>query len=86
MILWSKRFLPLWEKYGAKHIGLWNTSIGDNYEIVRLFAYDDFAHLERFNKFLAEDKEGQKLVEDISSNIVSANMKILRPVGYSPLQ
>ena len=83
---WSRTSLPMWEKYGAKHIGSWDTFIGDYWEVVRLFAFDDLAHLERYERFLAQDKEGQELVKELASYIVSISRKILRPAAYSPLQ
>ena len=83
---WSTRSLPIWEKYGAKHIGSWETSIGESFEIVRLFAFDDLTHFERFNKFLSQDKDGRKLVRELAPYMVSVTQKILRPATYSPLQ
>ncbi len=83
---WATRSLPMWEKYGAKHIGSWDTIIGEYYEVTRLFAFDDFAHLERFEKYLLEDKEGMELNKDLSSFFQSISRKILRPASYSPLQ
>jgi hypothetical protein len=77
---------PLFEKYGAKIIGVWTTDIGGaSNEVVYILAFQDLAQREQvFQQFRADPeyqnyrKEGVR-VESIAS-------KILRPTDYSALQ
>ena len=83
---WSKKSLPLWEKYGAKHVGSWSTVIGKGHEIVRLFAFEDLAHYEKFQQFLWQDEDGQRLRFELDRYIADYDIKFLMPAEYSPLK
>ena len=83
---WSKTSLPLWEKYGAKHIGSWSTAIGKANEITRLFAFESLAHYEKFQAFLFKDEEGRKLQQEIFQYLAGSTFKFLVPAYYSPLK
>ncbi|MFC2058505.1 NIPSNAP family protein [Chloroflexota bacterium] len=84
--LWSKESLPLWEKYGAKHIGSWSTVIGRSNEIVRLFAFKNLAHYERFRQLVQQDKDAQAVLTKFSSFLAGSDIKCLLPAAYSPLR
>ncbi|MFC1981825.1 NIPSNAP family protein [Chloroflexota bacterium] len=77
--VWLKESLPYWEKHGIKHIGSWETVIGDAHEVFRLFAFDDFAHYERWRRFLSDDEEGKQLSRRMFSYLTRSVRKILRP-------
>ena len=83
---WSETSLPMWEKYGAKHIGSWTTAIGKGNEITRLFAFDNMAHFEKFQMFLFKDEEGRKLQNEIFKYLTGTNLKFILPASYSPLK
>ena len=83
---WSRESLPIWEKYGAKHIGSWTTTIGKNNEIIRLFAFPDMAHLEKWQRAMSEGPENKQLVQKLSPYLVGSEMKLLSPASYSPLK
>ena len=82
---WSKTSLPLWEKYGAKHIGSWSTAIGKANEITRLFAFESLAHYEKFQTFLFKEEEGRELQRKVFQYIAGSSFKFLVPAAYSPL-
>ena len=80
---WEREGLPLWEKCGAKHIGSWTTTIGKNNEIVRLFAFPDMAHYEKWQRSMSQNKE---YVQKLNPYILGGEHKLLSPASYSPLK
>ena len=75
---WGKESLPIWLKHGAKHIGSFANYVGEPInEIIRLFEFDSIEQWNRWEKFLAEDKEGQELVKRLSKYIVSLERNLL---------
>lgn len=83
---WARESLPLWEKYGAKHIGSWSTTIGKTNEIVRLFAFTDMAYYEKWQGFIYGSQGGKELVQKLSPYILDSETKLLSPASYSPLR
>ncbi|MFC1964145.1 NIPSNAP family protein [Chloroflexota bacterium] len=77
--MWLKESLPVWEEHGIKHIGSWETTIGKSNEVIRLFAFEDLAHYERWMQFLAQDEDGKELRGKVWQYIVQLSRKILRP-------
>jgi len=75
---WGRESLPIWIKYGAKHIGSFTNFVGDPInEIIRLFEFDSIEDWERWEKFLADSEEGKDLVKRLSRYIVSLERKLL---------
>jgi hypothetical protein len=78
---WGRESLPNWIKLGAKHIGSFTNFVGDPInEIVRLFEFDNIAHWEKWEKFLADSAEGKDIVKRLSGYIVSLERKLLTSV------
>ena len=78
---WEKVSLPIWIKYGAKHIGSFANFVGDPInEIVRLFEFDSYAHWEKWEKFLGDSEEGKAHVKRLSRYIVSLERKLLTSI------
>jgi hypothetical protein len=78
---WEKVSLPIWIKYGAKHIGSFANFVGDPInEIVRLFEFDSYSHWEKWEKFLGDSEEGKAHVKRLSRYIVSLERKLLTSI------
>ena len=78
---WGRESLPIWIKYGAKHINSFTNYVGDPInEIIRLFEFDSIAQWEQWEKYLADDPAGKDLVKRLSKYIVSLERKLLLPV------
>ncbi|MBI2831423.1 MAG: NIPSNAP family protein [Chloroflexi bacterium] len=77
---WVRESLPYWEKHGIKHIGSWESMIGnDQNEVIRMFEFRDFTHYEQWRKFLAEDEEGKRLRKKLTPYLLKSKRLILRP-------
>ncbi len=75
---WLKVSLPVWERHGVKHIGSWETIIGNSNEVVRLFAYNDFSHYEQWNNFLTKEQEGKELRKKLYPYLIRTHRRILQ--------
>ncbi len=84
----SKRFeetpMKLLEKYGAKVIGVWQTRIGPGPEVVYILAFNDLAHREKVLDAMYQDDEFLKYMPN--AQVASYNIRILRPLSFSPLK
>lgn len=78
--VWLRDSLPVWKKYGIKHVGSWETMIGKSNEVVRLFGYEDLAHFERWRKVLNEDEDVAKTHRAAWPNLAHVERKILIPI------
>lgn len=76
---------PLFEKHGARLIGVWETEIGRSNEVTYILAFDDLGHRDRvWQAYRADPDRARYMAEGVRvDHLVS---KILRPVSYSPLQ
>ena len=54
--------LPLFHEAGGRPVGWWNTLIGDLYEHVTIWEYDDMAAFERAIGFLSQDPDFARFV------------------------
>jgi serine kinase of HPr protein (carbohydrate metabolism regulator) len=82
----TKELIPVFNKYGIKMVGHWNTIIGNSYETVNLFAYNDMAHYQKSNEARRTDPESQKMAADLGALTVSNNLRLLEPSEWSPLK
>ena len=74
----------LFEKHGARLIGAWQPSIGQNNQFTYILGFKDLADQERFwNDFRQDPELRNYLGGTFTSHI---NNSILRPVPGSPLQ
>jgi hypothetical protein len=77
----GKHSLPLWEKFGAKHIGSFSNYIGDaTNEIIRIFEYENFSHYEKWQKYALESQDMKPIQENLKRFIVKLERKILLSV------
>ena len=77
--------VPLFEKYGAKLIGVWQTVIGQNDEFTYILGFDGLANQEKFWRNFRQDEQYKKYRQGAPpvSYVVS---KILQPTPYSSLK
>lgn len=75
----------LFEKYGAKVIGVWQVNIGRSNQVIYILAYDDLAHRQRVWQQLDADAEMQRYrAEPTRTDHIVA--QFMTPVAYSALQ
>ena len=82
----TKQLIPIFNKYGIKMIGHWNTIIGNSSETVNLFAYNDMAHYQKVREAQKTDPEYQKMSIALSELTTNANLRLLEPSEWSPLK
>lgn len=82
----TKQLVPIFNKYGIKMVGHWNTIVGNSYETVNLFAYNDLAHYQKVREAQRSDPEYQKMGTALGAVTVSANLRMLEPSEWSPLK
>lgn len=82
----TKELIPMFNKYGIKMVGHWNTIIGNSYETVNLMAYNDMMHYQKSNEARRTDPESQKLAADLGALTVSNNLRMLEPSEWSPMK
>ena len=75
----------LFEKHGAKVIGVWQTAIGQNNEFIYILCFEDLGHQERFWQSFRQDEEFKRYQQD-EPRVAYVVSKILQPTPYSPLQ
>lgn len=77
--------VPLFEKHGAKLIGVWQTAIGQNNEFVYILGFEDLTNQERFWRAFRQDEQFQKYMQG-GPRVAYVISKILHPTSYSPLK
>ena len=79
------KLMPLFDKYGARVVGVWQTDIGENNEIIYILVFEDFAQREEFWVKFRQDEAFLKYQQQGPLAIKVTN-KIIRPLAYSPLK
>ncbi len=82
----TKELIPLFNKSGVKMIGHWNTVVGNSYETVNLYAFNDMTHYQKVRVAGSKDPEYQKLQADLGALTMSSNSRLLEPSEWSPLK
>jgi hypothetical protein len=82
----TKQLIPVFNKYGMKMIGHWNTVIGNSYETVNLYSFNDMAHYSKTREAMRSDPEAQKMQADLGAVSASNNSRLLEPSEWSPLK
>jgi hypothetical protein len=82
----TKELIPMFNKYGVKMIGHWNTAIGNAYETVNLYAFNDMAQWQKFRDAQRTDPDAIKTAASLGALTVSSNSRLLEPSEWSPLK
>ncbi len=79
------KLMPLFDKHGAKVVGVWQTDVGESNEFIYILAFEDFTQREEFWEKFRQD---EVFLEYMRQGTRTANItnKILRPTEYSPLK
>jgi hypothetical protein len=86
MEVFSNEYLPASEKLGRKLAAQWRTFIGTLDEVVDLWAYDDLAHMQRFQEARQKDEEMAKAGKRLRALIAYETTKLLIPTPYSAMK
>jgi len=70
--------LPLFREAGGRMVGWWNTLIGDLYEHVTIWEYDDMAAFERAGQFLSKNPAFAKFVAARDPLLAGEESRFLR--------
>ncbi len=79
-----KNALPIREKY-SKNVALWQSEIGEQNEVLHLWAYRDLKERADVRARVQQDPEWQALVAGTLPLLVSQKSMILTPAPFSPL-
>jgi len=79
------KLMPLFEKYGAKVVGVWETDVGESNEVIYILAFENFAQREDFWEKFRQDEVFLEYRQQ-GPRTVNVTNKILRPTEYSPLK
>jgi hypothetical protein len=85
MEVFSKEYVSASEKLGRKLTAQWRTIVGTLDEFVDLWAYDDLAHMQRFQEARKKDEEIIKAGERLRSLIAYETIRLLAPTPYSAI-
>ena len=80
--LTGEKAMPIYEKYGVKIVGVWETDIGERNEVIVMMAFEDLAQREKSWENLRRDEEYAKIPRLPHAITVS----ILRPTKFSPMK
>lgn len=77
----------LWQKYGAKIIGVWENWVGgQDFEIIQLFEFENFSEYEEKDIKVHNDPEWNSYVTRLGDVSMGRTTRLLRPTEYSPMQ
>ena len=82
----SKEYVPASQKLGRKLVGQWRTLVGTLGEVINLWAFDDLAHMQRFQEAQQKDEEILKIGKRLVPLIAHETTKLLVPTPYSALR
>jgi len=82
----EKKGLPLFREAGGRMVGWWTTLIGNLYEHVTIWEYDDMAAFERAVEFLGKEKRFAEFVSERDPLLAGEESRFLRllPWAESP--
>ena len=80
----GKIIIPVFKKHGAKLIGAWQPSIGQNNEFVYILAFENLAQQESFWKAFHQDEEVAAYKKG-GARVAYVTNKIIKPTPFSPL-
>lgn len=79
-----KRALPIREKY-SKNVALWQSEIGEQNEVLHLWAYRDLKERADVRARSSQDPDWQAFIAQTHPLLVSQRSMILTPAPFSPL-
>jgi hypothetical protein len=82
----SKEVLPIWAKLGIKLVGSWHTTVGNTFETVALFAYDDMAQMQKQTAARNKDKDYIAVSQKAASIMLSSVTRIMEPHPWSAMK
>lgn len=78
--------LPLQKKYLGKFLGYFTSDIGELNHVVALWGYDSLDERDRARSAMMADPQWQAFLDKVTDLIDIQNSRILKPVGFSPIQ
>ena len=80
--------LPIQRKYLGEFVGMFTTEVGNLHQVVFMWAYETLGDRERRRAQMEADPDWETFIQQIweLDAIVEQNIKMLRPVSYSPLR
>jgi hypothetical protein len=79
----KEKGLPLFREAGGRMVGWWKTMIGDLYEHLTIWEYDDMAAFEKAVQFLGKDDRFQKFVEERDPLLTGEEASFLKLASYA---
>ena len=80
--------LPIQKKHLGKFLGMFTTEIGNLHQVVFMWGYESLGDRETRRATMEADPDWRKFIQEIweLDAIVEQNIKMLRPVPFSPIR
>ena len=80
--------LPIQRKYLGEFVGMFTTEVGNLHQVVFLWAYESLGDREARRAQMEADPAWETFIREIWAldAIVEQNIRMLRPVSFSPLR
>ncbi|MCY3820225.1 MAG: NIPSNAP family protein [Gammaproteobacteria bacterium] len=80
--------LPIQRKHLGDFVGMFTTDVGNLHEVVFMWAYESLADREVRRARMEADPAWQTFIREVWAfdAVVQQNIKMLRPVSFSPLR
>ena len=80
--------LAIQKKYLGEFLGMFTTEIGNLHQVVFMWGYESLADRETRRATMEADPEWKRFIEEIwdLEAIQEQNIKMLRPVSFSPIR
>jgi type 1 glutamine amidotransferase len=79
----EQKGLPLFRQAGGRMVGWWNTLIGDLYEQVTIWEYDDMAAFQKAVEFLGKDERFADFVARRDPLLAGEESRFLKPTAFA---
>jgi len=86
MEVFEKEYLPASNELGRKLVAQWTTTIGTLDEVVDLWAYENLAHMQRFNEARAKSPAFAKASEHLRALIAYEEVRLMVPTPLSEMK
>jgi len=85
---YEREGLPIQRKYLGEFVGMFTTEVGNLHQVVFLWAYESLGDRETRRTQMEADPAWKAFIQEIWAldAIVEQNIKMLRPVAFSPLR
>lgn len=78
--------MPVQRRHLGEPIGFFVTEVGPQDQVVHLWAYEDYADLEKRRAARNADPDWKIYLEKTKGLVVSQETKLIKPASFSPIK